>query len=163
MHFELGEFDKARAVHEENLARARALGNVRIVGTTLGALGEYDIREGKVAAAMPKLTEAFGIFRDLGHPFEIAVELCRFAWALARAGYGDAAAQVFSRSLLMYEEIGAEAPAWVRSMHLEILDAIREHIDSAAYAAAAARGRLLTVDEAVALAMAHEIADRPSV
>ena len=153
MLFELGDFPRARAVHEENLARARALGNVRIVATTLGALGEYDLREGKVGDAVPKITEAYGISRDLGHPLEMAAELCRFAWALALERRPDAAAQVLSRSLVMYEEISVAVPAWIRPMKEECLAAIRPQLDESALGAAMAKGRGMTIEDAVAVAL----------
>jgi hypothetical protein len=140
-------------MHEENLARARMLGNVRIIGTTLGALGEYDIREGRLADALPKLAEAYEIFRDLGHLLEIAAELCRFAWALALDNRPDDGARVFARSLLMYEEMGVAVPAWIASMNVECLAAIRSGLDDAAFATATEDGRRLTIDEAVALAV----------
>jgi predicted ATPase/class 3 adenylate cyclase len=153
MHFELGNSSQARAMHEENLARARALGNQRIVGTTLGALGEYDIRGGRVADALPKLKEAYEIYRDLGHPLEIAVELCRFAWALVLDNRPGDAARVFARSLLMYEEMATAVPAWVVPMNDEILAAIHAGLDDAEFGIATEEGRRLTIDEAVALAV----------
>jgi hypothetical protein len=153
MHFEQGDLAGARAMHEENLARARALGNARIVGTTLGALGEYDIREGNVEAAMPKLVEAYEIFRDLDHPLEIAAELCRFAWVLALRLRPDAAAQVLARSLLIYEDLGVDVPAWIQPMNEIILSLTRPALDDAAFAAASQNGRELTADQAVALAL----------
>jgi hypothetical protein len=139
-------------MHEENLARARGLGNARIVGTTLGALGEHDIREGNVEAALPKLLEAYEISRDLFHPLEIAVGLCRFAWALALRSRPEAAAQVLARSLDVYEELGVDVPAWVKPMIDEVLTIIRPRLDDVAFAKTSEKGRGLTVDEAVGLA-----------
>jgi predicted ATPase/class 3 adenylate cyclase len=153
MHFEQGDFARARAVHEENLRLARATGNQRIVGTTLGALGEYDVREGRIADALPKLKEAHEIFRDLGDPMEIAVGLCRFAWALALEGRADAAARVFARSLMLYEELGVRVPAWVAPMNDECLAVIRAALDEDAFVAASERGRTMSIEEAVGLAV----------
>ena len=147
MHFELGEFAEARAIHEENLERARQVGNVRIVGTTLGALGEYDLREGNLVPAATKLRQAYRIFRDLEHPLEVAVELVRFAWLLARAGHAEAGAEVFGRCLLHYEEMQAPIPAWVRPMHDDCVGEIRAQIDEPTYEAALERGRVLTLDD----------------
>jgi tetratricopeptide (TPR) repeat protein len=155
MYFELGEFAQARATHEENLERARRLGHERIVGTTLGALGEYDIREWNLSAALPKLIESWEIFRALNHPFEIAVVLCRLAWVLARSGRPEPASQVLARSLLVYDEISAAVPAWIRPTHDEIVADIRSQIEAGAYEDALRRGRLLSVEQAVALALEH--------
>ena len=155
MYFELGDLARARATHEENLERARQLGNERIVGTTLGALGEYDVREWNLSAAMPRLVESWEIFRALNHPFEIAVVLCRFAWVLARAGHPDPAAQVLARSFLVYDEIPVAVPAWIRPTHDEIVADIRAQVDPDAYEDALRRGRLLSIEQAVALALEH--------
>ena len=147
MYFELGEFAQARATHTENLERARRMGNVRIVGTTLGALGEYDLREGALVPAAAKLTQAFRIFRDLEHPLEVAVELCRFAWLLTRAGRAEQGAEVLGRCLLHYEGIQSPIPAWVRPMHDDCVAEIRAQVEESTYQAALERGRLLSLDE----------------
>jgi predicted ATPase/class 3 adenylate cyclase len=153
MHFEQGDVARARGVHEENLRLARTAGNQRIMGTTLGALGEYDVREGKIADAIPKLKEAYEISRDLGDPAEIAVGLCRFAWALALDGRAEAAARVFARSLLVYEEMGVRVPAWVAPMSDECLALIRSQLDDSAFAVASEQGRTMSIEEAVSLAV----------
>jgi hypothetical protein len=146
MHFELGDEDAARAIHEENLARARRLGDVRIVGTTLGALGEYDIRNGDLEAATPRLTEAYTIFRELGHTYEVAVHLVRFAWLSARAGRAALGARMLGRSLLVYEEIGAEIPAWVVPMLETCTAELRGQLPDEAYRAALEQGRHIPLD-----------------
>ena len=153
MHFELGDIGAARAVHDENLARARRLGNLRIIGTTLGALGEYDIRERNLGSAASRLTEAYSIFRGLGHSYEVAVELLRFAWLLARAGRPEAAARVLGRCLLAYEHIGGELPAWVAPMLADCRAEIQAQLDADTYAALLEAGRAMPVDEAVALVL----------
>jgi hypothetical protein len=48
-------------------------------------LAEYDLYEGHVERAVPMLAESTRIYQELGDPFWVATNLCRFALALALA------------------------------------------------------------------------------
>ena len=153
MCYELGDLERARALHEDNVRRARALGNQRMEATSLGALAEYAIREGRVSDALPMLKEGTRIYRHLGERQEIAVNLCRLARALAVEGRAGTAARLLSTSQALREEIGASVPSWVADLNEETLTAVRTQLDDAAFAEAWEHGRMLTVDDAIALAL----------
>ncbi len=55
----------------------------------------------------------------------------------------------------MYDEISTAVPAWVRPMHDEIVADIRAQIDADGYEDALRRGRLLSVEQAVAPALEY--------
>jgi tetratricopeptide (TPR) repeat protein len=152
MYYELGDLERARALHEENLDRARAAGNERIAATTLSALAEYALREGRVQEAVPMLKEADRIHRNLGHLIETAVDLYRFAYALALEGRAETAAQLVSRADALREEIGASM-SWIAEFNEPTRTTIRSQLDEAALADAMEQGRALTVDQAIALAL----------
>lgn len=149
---ELGDREHARELHQENLGRARALGNEQLEATLLGALSMIAVDEGQVEDALSMLKEALRMFRDLGDPMRTAVNLCRSAHALAVAERAGAAAQLLSCSETLLEELGANVP-WVARMNDETLTTIRTQLDDAALADAWEQGRALTVDEAVALTL----------
>ena len=84
-HDLLGDRERARAVHEDNLGRARALRNEHYEAITLGALAMIAVDQGRLEDALSLLRENLPIYRDLGDPFQTAVNLCRVGHALAWA------------------------------------------------------------------------------
>jgi predicted ATPase/class 3 adenylate cyclase len=152
--YRLGDTERARTLWEDNLQRARATGNRNIEALALGALADnLALEEGRVEDALPMLTEAYRINRDLGMPSaQTAMDLHRFARGLALAGRATAAARVFACAEALYEEIGARARPLTAERDEETLSSIRTQLSDSAFAEAWEQGRLLTADEAVALA-----------
>jgi predicted ATPase/class 3 adenylate cyclase len=144
--------EKARKLHEENLPRARAVGNQEMEGDLLGTLGEYALDEGRVQESLPLLRESMVIIRDLGNPLEIAMALRRSARAIALIGRAGTAARLLSCSEALRQEIGFSR-SWFAELNEGILAPIRTQLDEAAFGEAWERGRTLTADEAVALAL----------
>jgi tetratricopeptide (TPR) repeat protein len=153
MCYELGDRERAQALHEDVVRSARALGNERMQATSLGALAEYALYDGRIEEALPMLKESTRIYSDLGERHEIGVNLCRFARAFAVQGHGDTGAQVLARAEALREEIGATEYAWVAEMNEGTLALVRKELDEAAFARAWEQGRTLTLDDAVALAL----------
>ena len=71
----------------------------------------------------------------------------------AVAGRSDAAAELLAGLEVLYEETGAGVLAWVAELNEATLVLIRSRLSDEAVADAFERGRRLTVDEAVALAL----------
>ncbi len=152
----LDDLDRARALHEENLRRARASGDEFIEARSLGVLAQYALDEGRVDEAVPMLKEAHRIHRDRrDHPdrYWNAVIVCRFARALALEGRAAPAALLLSCFEALLEELGVSAEGWLAKNTELTLSTIRGQFDEAAFAEAWERGRTLSVDEAVALAL----------
>ena len=57
-HEELGDLERAQALHEDNLRRARATHADLIEAESLGVLAQYALNEGRIGEAVPMLTEA---------------------------------------------------------------------------------------------------------
>ena len=153
MFNELGDREGARALHEDNLRRARGLHNESIEATTLGALALYAVDAGRVEDAVELATESLRIFSKLGDRQGIAVELCRCAGALALAGEAANATRLLARSEALYEEMGTRVLGYLAAVNKKTRDAIRTQIDEDSFAKISMQGRTLTVDEAVALAL----------
>ena len=121
---------------------------------SLASLGSIAAdRQGRVRDAIPMLSEAYRIDRDLGDRLEIAEVLCYLARALAVAGKAGTAAQVLARAEALREEVGATFGAWVAHINQRTLTEIPTRLDAAAFSVASEQGRALTIDEAVALAL----------
>ena len=129
---ELGDVANARPLHEEHLRRARALGNRRVAALSLDQLASYARDDDRLG---------------------IGENLARFARVFAVAGRSDAAAELLAGLEVLYEETGAGVLAWVAELNEATLVLIRSRLSDEAVADAFERGRRLTVDEAVALAL----------
>jgi hypothetical protein len=148
----LGDRERGQALHEDNLRRARALGNEHIETSTFGALAMIAVDQGRVDDALSMLKESHRIHRDLGDPIGIVRDLSRVARVLAAVGRAETAARLLSGSMALYEELGASLRPWLAEMNEETLATIRAQLDEAAFSGAWEQGRALTADEAVALA-----------
>jgi tetratricopeptide (TPR) repeat protein len=152
---ELGDYERARAVHEVNLGRARALGNKQMEGQSLGALANLALHDGRARDGVSILQGVLRIDRDLGIRIQTTLDLTRFARALAFVrGAAAEATQLLSCAAARREEIGAGTPpAYVVAMNEEAIAAIREELDDRAFTEAWEQGRALTLDQAVELAV----------
>ena len=154
----LGERERGRALHEENLRRARALSNERIEAITLGALAMHAVEDGRIADAVPMLKESHRLHLELGDPVQSALDVLRFAALLEAEGRAVAAATVFSTSDALCEEIGFDPRAWDSEFVEGTLTSIRAQLDEATFAEAWEEGRTLTAEAAVTLALSSEVA-----
>jgi predicted ATPase len=159
MCYDQGDRERARALHEDVVRRARVAGNERMLATSLGALAEYAINDGRVTEALPMLKESTRISRDLDERHELAVNLCRFARAAAAVGRTESAALILSGAEVVREEIGVSWSYWVVEMNDVTLSDIHANLSEAAFAEAWDQGRKLSIDEAVALALAESELD----
>jgi len=150
---DLGERDRERAILEDNLGRARALGLERDQSMSLGALAGFARRDGRIEEAVSMLAQCIRIERDLGDLAWTANNLGRLAEALALAGKAATAARVLACAQGLHEQVGLRWPQWATGMNEETRTAIRAQLDEAAFADASEQGRRLSIDEAVALAL----------
>jgi predicted ATPase len=150
----LGEQDRALALAEENLRRARATENERIEATALGALALYLVDDGRIDDAVPLLIESCRLWQRLRSDFdELSLNLCTFARAVALAGNARAAAGILALATSLLDDIGAAAMSYLEDLNEETLAIIRSELGEAEFPEAWEEGRNLTVDDAVALAL----------
>jgi predicted ATPase/class 3 adenylate cyclase len=150
----LGDVDRGRTLHEENLQRARALGNTRIEGITLGALSTLYIDEGRLDVAWPMLVESHRLHEGLNDPLQTGFDLFRFAMFLTAAGAAQAAATVLATAEARSAEAGANLMNWDSAVG-ETLAKQREQLGEDAFTEAWERGRALTAEQAFELALQH--------
>ena len=150
---ELGDRERARTLDEDNLPRIRELHNEQLEATTLDTLAGYAIDDGRPEDAVSLAMASLRLYRDVGDPHGIAIELCRCACALALKGEAETATWLISSSkTLRQTEIGGTMP-WVERIEERALTTIREQLDERAFAEAWEQGSALTADEAVTLAL----------
>ena len=157
-HEKLGDTARADEVRADLLRDARAAGDEQMEARALAILAAAATDEGRTGDALALLKDAYRIDRHIGDPEEIAVDLIRFARALAVAGKADAAAAVLSRSEVIRAELGVAHADWILEWQEEAETKARAGLGDDAFAEAWERGRGLSVDEAVALALESDSA-----
>jgi predicted ATPase len=150
----LGDLDRARKLLEDNLHRARTLGDKHIEATSLEQLGGYAAVEGRIHDALPMLSDAYRVNCDLGDVYRIPFIVCRLGAAFAAAGMARTAARLLSSGQALLEEMGA-GEDWATKMNEQTLASIRTQLDEAALAEAWEKGRRLTAEQAVELALSR--------
>lgn len=153
MYAELGDHLPARALHEQNLQRARSLHNERVEASSLAALAKYAFDEKRTTEARAMLALSLRLWHDLANRLEIAVTLTQISHVIASDGHAAIAAQLLSRAEALHHEIGAAIAPWVATDAEQTRSAIRDRLEAAAFEEAMEQGKSLTTDEAVELAL----------
>ncbi len=148
----LGDHERARALYEENLYRARLLKNEYIETASLGALAMLAAQHHRVDDARALAMEHLPAATHQG-TMATAEAFCRVAFILARADQAHASAQALACSEARLDEMGAGDSFWVRRENSGTTAQIRETLDHDAFAEAWEQGRTMTLEEAIAGAL----------
>jgi predicted ATPase/DNA-binding XRE family transcriptional regulator len=154
-----GDYDGEAALYEESLARFRKLGDKQNMASLLHNLGYAAHHWGDGRRAAARFTESLGLFRELDDRQGIAECLAGLAGVAAAAGQPERAARLFGATEARLEAIGARISPSNRSDYGRNVAAVRRDLGDEAFAAAWARGRAMTTEQAVACAIV-EIDDR---
>ncbi len=144
---------RERAILEDNMRRARALGLERDESMALGALAGFARREGRTDEAVSMLARCIRIERNIGDLAWTAINLGRLAAALASGGKLVPAACLLGNAEGLREKVGLRRPLWATEINDETHTAIRAELDDARFAEAFEEGRRLTIDDAITLAL----------
>jgi predicted ATPase len=150
---ELGELERSRELKEENLRRAEALGDDRLRFFTLGSLAAHLERNGELADALALQQESIRTARKVDDPVHAAYGLMGIASVLTAAGMAETAAMLLASVMKTNEQLGLNPPPWLVKHHDETLAALRDQLGEEKLASALDRGRSLTHDAAVELAL----------
>lgn len=152
-YLQADEVESARVLYEDVLNRARERGNVLWEAVTLGALAIIAAGEGRVEEARSLLTENMPLYQSLDSPFQMAENLCRVAEVLASTGETVTAAMLLACSDAECERVGAGIP-WVLTQNEKTLASVRAQLADTVLADAWERGRAMTIEQGVELALA---------
>jgi hypothetical protein len=151
-----GDLDRARAIHEENVRRARAVGDVFVEARTLATLGQYRLEAGDVDGAIPFFVESHRLHSDrpnLPDRYSDAMIACRFARALALRGRPRQALMLLGCWEVASAEMGVSREEWLEEINEETTRIVAPSLDETTADDARNEGRKLTVDHAVTLAL----------
>ena len=148
----LGDRERGKRLHEETLARARASGDTGVVALQLWQLAGLANKEGRTNEALAMLREALVLNRDEGYREGIAEVLVGMASTLQSVSAPAAALALLAAAARLREEIGGGA-GWVGDAIERLRGSLRDSLGDAAFESAWERGRALSTDEAIALAL----------
>lgn len=148
-----GEFEKAISTFEECLALARAMNYTYAISATLHNLGHIMHNSGDDARAHAFLVESLQLARQLGGNPSIAECLHDLAGVWVSQGQPERGARLFGASQMLRDNMHtimypAQHVPYERDVALGL-----SQIDKAAWDAAWAQGRAMSIDDACALAM----------
>lgn len=100
----LGEYDRALALHEQSLARKRELGDRSEQAKTLSNIGLVHWSRGRCGAAVARFDEAARIFEELGQTEFLASVLNNRGLCLDTLGRFDESRATYGRALALHRQ-----------------------------------------------------------
>jgi tetratricopeptide (TPR) repeat protein len=108
---ELGDLEKAAALHKQDLAISREIGNDGGVANALGDLGNVLVSAGKFSLAVKDHREQLQIAEGLAQPREIASALINLAVSLLHVNSYDEARRCAERAISVYRKMNNQIAA----------------------------------------------------
>ncbi|WP_223838465.1 ATP-binding protein [Saccharopolyspora pogona] len=157
-HSRLGNSDRASALAEECLAVCDAVGDIWHKSYALTALGIEMWRQGDAERAAELEGESLRLNRDLDDRMGIVLNLDVLALAAASGGDHRRAARLFGAQQALRRSLGVSLHTYTHfaAQHEECVQQLRADLGERAYHSLVQEGTELTLDEAVALAVAEK-------
>jgi hypothetical protein len=153
LHIRQGELTAARSILEAGIAADRADCLHNLSSRPFYHLGIVNLRQGNLAAARALLEEHLTVCQKAGRRDLIAECLEGFAAVSAAEGAGDRAARLFGAGEALREIVCRVLPPADHAAYDEAVATARAQMAPEAFASAWAGGRLLSLDQALALAL----------
>jgi tetratricopeptide (TPR) repeat protein len=147
---------EAMPLYAESLALFRQVGDRRGVAGLLVNLGSAARFEGALCQARACFSESLDLHRELEYPRGVAVCLEGLAGVALTAGDPERAARLFGAAGVLRPGLAADMWPADRADYEQTLAAAREALGEAAFTAAWAEGQALSLEEAIAAALAPE-------
>jgi hypothetical protein len=148
-----GDRPAARALLEERLAICRELGDSEFLVHALGAMGHLERDEGNYRPARALYQESLVLRRELGALFELAQSLEDLAILAGREQQLERAIRLLGAEEAFCETLSARPPVAVASEYERTVAEGRAARGEAAFAAAWAEGRAMSLEQAVGYAL----------
>ncbi|HEV2122651.1 MAG TPA: tetratricopeptide repeat protein, partial [Chloroflexota bacterium] len=150
-----GDYARATALFEEGLALFRDVGDTRGISVCLINLGLVALYQGHYAHALVHYTEALRLSYELGDMVGID-SLDGIAGVAGAHAHPHRAARLWGAAAALREALGAPLPPADRAKLEPMIAAARAQLDEAAWAAAWAEGRAMSLEQAIADALEEE-------
>jgi predicted ATPase/class 3 adenylate cyclase/Tfp pilus assembly protein PilF len=147
-----GDYATARTYLEESLIMYRATEGRSDIAYTLINLGSVAYHQGDLAAARALYEESLSLLRTVGnrgYPSVIAELLIGFASLAAAQNTMERAATLWGAAEAQWEEIESDLPPVVHEQYERGIAPARQALGEEAFATAQAKGRAMTVEQAI--------------
>jgi non-specific serine/threonine protein kinase len=149
-----GDLGRARQSYDEAMAFSQARGDSHGVGNVLRALGLLACRQGDAGRGSTLLRDSLRLFHELADTPCSWNGLVLLAHAATLEGRCTRAAHLLGAAETQQRASGLEPLRMTREVHDDTVTAARSGLGEDAFAAAWEEGRAMTLDEAVAYALA---------
>jgi predicted ATPase/class 3 adenylate cyclase len=149
-----GDHERAGTLYAESLALARRLGNKVGVANALHNLGHVALHARDHARAAALFAESLGLFRELGDKRGLAACLAGMGGVAAARGRAAQGARLLGAADALLKAINAHLPPTDRAEITHNVAVARHQLDEEAFERAWSRGRAMSLEEAVADALA---------
>ena len=156
-----GDYVAARVLYEESLTIRRELGDKLGIANSLTNLGIVASHQGDYRAARALFEESLTIFRELGDKLGIAECLDAFAELARHEVQEHRAARLWGAATALREGIGAPRSPQEQERFDRGVAAVRSALEDAAFDAAFAEGRAMTMEESIAYTLNRTDASPP--
>jgi non-specific serine/threonine protein kinase len=150
-----GDYTTARFHLEKSLAMVEQLGPSYSLAFSLVWLGLAALRQGDSTAARARFEKSVAIRREVGDKAGMSASLEGLAGLAAAQGQAIRAARLFGAAQAVRDTFGARMPASERTEYEHNMAAARALLDDAAFNAAWAEGRAMTMEQAVEYALSE--------
>ncbi len=148
-----GDFESAKALHEESLAIQKELGDRWGSATSLMHLGIVACSQDDYGSARALHEESLTIEWELGNKVAIANSLEAFASLAKAVDQPERAARLWGSAQALRQALGSPLPPHEREEYEYNLAAAREALGEEAFEAAWAEGQAMPLEQAVAHAL----------
>jgi predicted ATPase/DNA-binding CsgD family transcriptional regulator len=156
-----GAIDEALALLEEGRAICEAAGDSYALGFYLTNLAHLDLHLGNADVAAGRTRHALAIWRDFQDTHNVAMALETLAWAVGAQRRPEQSARLLGAAEGLRELVGtALLPHW-QSDHDRACATAQQALGERVFAAAWARGRAMSVEQAIDYGLAPSPGRRP--
>lgn len=144
-----GEYERSQALAEESLALAHEVGRRDMIGQNLHNLAMVALQRGEVAQARKLGEESLAILYELGLKRYLLHVIEGFACLAVGEGRPLIAARLFGAVEALRESFGLPMSSTDRQFYAPTIAQARSQCDQAAFSAAWAEGRRLSLEQAL--------------
>jgi tetratricopeptide (TPR) repeat protein len=153
-----GDYARAAALYEETLARDRAFRDKGGIAWELERLGEVAFYQGDDARAATCFAGSLALCCEIGDKPGIGKNLIGVAGVVAMTGAPGAdkrAARLLAAAAALFEALGIPMEPPVQALYERNMAAVRARLTEEAFAMAWAEGRAMSIEQAIAYALAE--------
>jgi non-specific serine/threonine protein kinase len=153
-----GDYVAADAFYDRSMAIRQAIGHREAIGVLHQLMGISAYRQGSFLRARELYVAYLAISRELDSPWHLSMVLAQFASLAAVQQQPQRAARLFGAAALVNEMFRTRPIPLVEELFREGVELARKALGEAAFAVAMAEGQAMAPEEAVAEALAVEVA-----